>query len=362
MTQANGHERWQTVWLHGAQRRGALACLLWPLSLIYRALMAIRRTLYAHGVFASHKLDVPVIVIGNVVVGGAGKTPATLALVAHLQAQGWRPGVISRGHGRRGNDLVHVEPDTLADDAGDEPLLIRRRTGAPVCVARGRVEAGRALLMTHPEVNILVCDDGMQHLALRRDLTVAVFDDRGTGNGWLLPAGLLREPWPLAPGALGRPDLVLLQSRAGAVGQSPPTLPGVPVFKATRQLARSALGPGGGYRALEQLRQQPLTAVAGIARSDVFFEMLRERGLTLAHCVALSDHAQASDYADLVKTARHPLICTEKDAVKLFPMLATDGTLQAWAVPLELVPAPGFFEAVDARLTRLSSSHGHQTA
>ncbi len=362
MSQAKGHARWQTIWLQAAQRRGAWACLLWPLSLFYRALIAFRRGMYARGWLASHQLDVPVIVVGNVVVGGAGKTPATLALVSHLQARGWRPGVISRGHGRLGDDLVHVEPDTAAAHAGDEPLLIRQRTGAPVCVARRRVEAARALLKVHPEVNLLVCDDGMQHLALRRDLTVAVFDDRGVGNGWLLPAGLLREPWPLASGAPGRPDLVLRQSRAGLASLDLPPLPGAPIFNAARQLAASAVGSDGKSCTLDRLQQQPLTAVAGIARPDVFFDMLRERGLILAQCVVLPDHAGDSDYADVIRTARHPLICTEKDAVKLFPMLKALGSPQAWAAPLELVPDPAFFEAVDARLPRLSSRHGHQTA
>ena len=362
MTQGQGRARWQSAWLQSAQRRGALASLLWPLSLVYRALMAGRRKLYALGLLASHKPRVPVIVVGNVVVGGAGKTPTTLALVSHLQARGWHPGVISRGHGRQGDGPVHVEPETAADRAGDEPLLIRQRSGAPVCVARSRMEAARALLQAHPEVDVLVCDDGMQHLALRRDLTVAVFDDRGVGNGWLLPAGLLREPWPLATGALGRPDVILRQRRAGGASIDLPTLDGVPVFDAVRQLASSAVTSDGEYLPLAQLLGQPLTAVAGIARPEVFFDMLRERGLTLADCVSLPDHAQAADYANLVRNARHPVICTEKDAVKLFSMLPPNGSLQAWAVPLELVPDPAFFAAVDARLPRLSSRHGHQTA
>ncbi|WP_439589477.1 tetraacyldisaccharide 4'-kinase [Hydrogenophaga sp.] len=362
MSQGKWHARWQSAWLQSAQRRGALACLLWPLSLVYRTLIASRRALYALGLFVSVKPGVPVIVIGNVVVGGAGKTPTTMALVSHLQARGWCPGVISRGHGRQGDGLVHVEPDTPAHHSGDEPLLIRQRTGAPVCVARYRVEAAHALLATYPEVNLLVCDDGMQHLALGRDLTVAVFDDRGIGNGWLLPAGLLREPWPLRAGAPGRPDMVLQQGRTNAAANRPPVLNGIPIFNAVRQLAASAVGPAGENPTLAQLREQPLIAVAGIARPEVFFNMLRERGFKLADCVALPDHADVSAYADVVKTARHPLICTEKDAVKLFPMLPPDGSLPAWAIPLELVPDPTFFAAVDAHLSRLSSRHGHQTA
>lgn len=362
MSQGIGQARWQSAWLQSAQRRGLVACLLWPFSLLYRALMATRRALYAFGMLASQKPGVPVIVVGNVVVGGAGKTPATLALLAHLQARGWCPGVISRGHGRRGDGLVHVEPDTPVHLAGDEPLLIRQRTGLPVCVARRRAAAARALLAAHPEVDVLVCDDGMQHLALGRDLTLAVFDDRGVGNGWLLPAGLLREPWPMAAGAPGRPDLVLRQERAGASPRALPAPQDVPVFQSVRQLAPSAIGPGGDSRTLAQLREQPMIGVAGIARPDVFFDMLRERGIALASCVSLPDHADATAYADVLKSARHPVICTEKDAVKLFPLVPPDGTTGVWAVPLVLTPEPAFFECIDAHLARLSSRHGHQTA
>lgn len=362
MSQANRRAAWASAWLESAQQRGPLACALWPVSLVYRSLIALRRWPYALGLRASRKPEVPVIVVGNVVVGGAGKTPTTLSLVTHLQARGWRPGVISRGHGRRGDGVVHVEPDTPAHQAGDEPLLIRRRSGAPVCVARHRVEAAQALLNAHPEVNLLICDDGMQHLALGRDLTVAVFDERGLGNGWLLPAGMLREPWPLAPGSPGRPDLVLQQGRAGSATRSVSPHDGMPVFHAVRRLAAYAVAPDGQHKPLEDLHGQPLVAIAGIARPEVFFEMLRERGLKLAGCVSLPDHAVATDYEGAIHSARHPLICTEKDAVKLFPILPADGSLQAWAVPLELAPERAFLDQVDAHLARLSSRHGHQTA
>ncbi len=362
MSQGERHTPWQADWLRSAQERGALARGLWPVSMAYRALIAVRRALYAWQILPSHRVDVPVIVIGNVVVGGAGKTPATLSLVKHLQGRGWRPGVISRGHGRRGDDVVHVEPDSEPWHSGDEPLLIRQRTGAPVCVARNRAEAARSLLAAHPEVNLLVCDDGMQHLALQRDLTVAVFDDRGVGNGWLLPAGLLREPWPLATGAAGRPDVVLRQGTAGTVASPLPAMDGVPVFHAVRRLSDMAIGPGGRSRTLESLRGEPLTAVAGIARPEAFFDMLRERGLTLSRCIPLADHAGAAGYEEALGGARHALICTEKDAVKLFPMKKPGQAPDVWAVPLELSPPPEFFAYVDAQLARLSSRHGHQTA
>lgn len=362
MSQGKGPARWQATWLRAAQTRGALARLLWPISLVFGALVATRRWLYQRGILRVHRLRVPVLVVGNVVVGGAGKTPCTLALVNHLQARGWRPGVVSRGHGRRGEGLVHVRHDTPAHEAGDEPLLIHRRTGVPVCVARSRVDAARALLAAHTAVDVLVCDDGMQHLALGRDLTVAVFDDRGTGNGWLLPAGLLREPWPGAASSPWRPDLVLRQRREGAPAAALPSPDGIPVFDAVRQLAPFAQGPQGEQVELSRLQGQPLVAVAGIARPDVFFAMLREHGLTLAEAIALPDHAGDAIYEDIARCSTHPLICTEKDAVKLFGLRPAGACVAFWSVPLALRIEPGFFEAVDAGLARLSSRHGHQTA
>ena len=349
MSQAQAQMR-QAAWLERAQRRGPLSCLLWPVSLLYRGLMALRRWLYAHGLLKVHPMDVPVVVVGNVVVGGAGKTPCTIALVNHLQAQGWHPGVVSRGHGRNAAGVAHVLADTPASEAGDEPLLIHRRTGVPVCVAARRIDAARALRASHPQVDVLVCDDGLQHLALARQLAIVVFDDRGVGNGWLLPAGLLREPWPPARRASFRPDLLLQQSRAGAPAATGVVAPDMPAFQAVRQLAAHAVGPRGQRIELSQLKGQALTAVAGIARPEVFFDMLRNIGLPPTQQVSLPDHADPAAYAELVHGAQHPLVCTEKDATKLFALLPADGSVQAWAVPLELTPDPAFFEAVDARL------------
>lgn len=161
------------------QRRSLAAALLLPLALLYGGLVRLRRRLYAARLLRSERLPVPVIVVGNVVAGGGGKTPVTRALVAHLQARGWRPGVISRGYGRADAQLRAVRPDSDARAVGDEPLLLARATGAPVFVARRRAEAGRALLAAHPEVDVLVCDDGLQHLALARDLEICVFNDQG---------------------------------------------------------------------------------------------------------------------------------------------------------------------------------------
>jgi len=188
---------------------------------MYGFVVRFRQGLFISGVLKSHKLPVPLVVVGNVVAGGAGKTPLVMALVLHLKAQGIQVGVISRGFGARrvksaaapiSPEVHEVLPNSLPQDVGDEPLLIRRTTGVPVFTGVKRYAAGQALLARHPETQLIISDDGLQHLALQRDLEVVVFDDRGLGNGWLLPAGPLREPWP-------RPcDLVLHTSQRQAFG------------------------------------------------------------------------------------------------------------------------------------------------
>ncbi|MDR1968845.1 MAG: tetraacyldisaccharide 4'-kinase [Burkholderiaceae bacterium] len=317
------------------QRRGALAGLLWPLSLPYGALAALRRAVYRQGLARAERLPVPVIVVGNVVAGGAGKTPVALELVAYLLTRGWRPGIVSRGYGRRDEDCREVMPDADPHAVGDEPLLLRRRAGVPVFVARRRAEAGRAMLAAHPDCDILVCDDGLQHLPLARDVEIVVFDARGIGNGWLLPAGPLREPWPRAT------DLVL-QTEAAAAPLALP--PGAALFQAQRTLADTALRADGTHVPLAELRGQPLTALAGIARPETFFAMLRAAGLTLADTIALPDHCDFNHFPRRPNTAQ-PTICTEKDAVKLWPRQP-----DALAVPLRLDLPAAFYTALDERL------------
>lgn len=343
------HDRWHGIWA----RRGWRARLLWPVSCLYAALGAVRRWLYRAGLLTVHRLPVPVVVVGNVVVGGAGKTPTVIALVEHLRAHGWQPGVVSRGYGREGHAVLAVTGATPASASGDEPALIHQRTGAPVFVAPRRADAARALLAAHPGVDILLCDDGLQHLSLGRDVSVAVFDERGTGNGWQLPAGLLREPWP--PGRMHPcpPDLMLLQRRAGQAAAALPAS-GVPAFDAVRRLSEQAHDAQGRRAPLASLRGQPLIAVAGIARPQAFFDMLTQSGLHIARPVPLADHAAPADYRALNLQAGDTVICTEKDAVKLFPVLPPG--VSAWTVALELAPQPAFWQAFDALLAR----HNHR--
>lgn len=313
----------QRAWL----RRGLLAWLLLPLSLLFGALAALRRALYGAGILPSTRMPVPVVIVGNVVAGGAGKTPVVIAVLEHLRARGLSAGLVSRGYGRSGADCREVLAESDAALVGDEPLLVRQRTGVPVFVAPSRAQAASALLAAHPATQVLVSDDGLQHLALQRDIELCVFDERGAGNGWLLPAGPLREPWPR------RVDLVL----------RPAGLPEIAGHTVRRALAGHAVRADGKRIALAQLRGQRVAAVAGIANPQVFFRMLADAGLDLVACQALPDHHGFDQAPALPPDAA--VLCTEKDAVKLWRLRP-----DAWAVPLQLEIEPAFWHALDRLL------------
>lgn len=348
MTEAALQRTLTSAWTH----RGLLAWLLWPIALLFGALAALRRGLYRAGLLKVQCVPVPVIVVGNVVAGGSGKTPVVMALVRHLQARGVGVGVISRGYGRRARDCREVLDDSVIADVGDEPALIRRATAAPVFVAARRFDAATSLLARYPDTQVIVCDDGLQHLGLQRDLEICVFDDRGTGNGFLLPAGPLREPWPRAV------DLVL---HTGAH-------PAFAGFTAQRTLAGHALRTDGSQIALAELAREaakPLLAVAAIAKPEDFFTMLRAQGLRLAGTIALPDHYDFNSWLRN-EYEGYTVICTEKDAVKLWHKQP-----DALAVPLIFTPEPAFMTQLDAMLSvllaaplnpTLSSPHGHTTS
>jgi len=344
----------QRIWT----RRGLAAWLLLAIALPYQLLTFTRRAFYRLGVFRIVRISRPVIVVGNVVAGGAGKTPTVVALVQHLQFQGHTVGVISRGYGRKSDLTLEVLSDASPHDTGDEPLLIKRKTGAPVFVGRTRVQAAKALVTHHPETTVIVCDDGLQHYGLYRDLEICVFDDRGVGNGWLLPAGPLREPWPRRPLAqAGQATTNLMVLHTG----NKPLFGG---FTAQRFLADHALRRDGSKVVLDSLLcdgSKPLMAVAAIARPERFFSMLRDLGLPIATTQALPDHYDFDSW--LHNTGKgYQLICTEKDAAKLWKH-APD----ALAVPLVQTMGRDFWAALDSLLvnvaaTPLSSSHGHKTS
>lgn len=329
-------------------RHGWVSGLLTPLGLAVGALARLKRLAYTRGWQSSEDCGVPVVVVGNLVAGGAGKTPTVLALAEALRQAGHRPGIVSRGHGRRDTtrgDVLHVQEDTPAQIAGDEPLLLRRRSGLPVVIGRDRVAAARALLSSEPSLTVILSDDGLQHRRLARAIEVIVFDERGAGNGRCLPAGPLREPMPAAPppGAVviynaaapttpwpGRP----LQRRlAGAVS--------LPDWWAGQEASRDALLALGG---------RPLIAAAGTARPERFFESLKAAGLAFT-ALPLPDHHAF----DALPWPAGPcdVIVTEKDAVKLIGR-PLDGA-RIWVAPLDCRLDPIDVATILARLPQPGS-------
>lgn len=301
-----------------------------PLSWLYGGVASLRRRLYRRGWLASVRLPVPVLVVGNLSVGGTGKTPLTIALAEALRERGFRPGVVSRGYGgtERGPARLGERPDPAR--FGDEPCLIRA-DGTPVAVGRDRPAAARLLI--DAGCDVVIADDGLQHYRLCRDVEICVIDgSRRFGNRRLLPAGPLREPLARLAGV----DFRVCNGGHAEAGEVPMRLEG--------GMAR-ALGDGA-VRPLDAFRGQRVHAVAGIGHPMRFFDDLRARGIEVVAHPFPDHHAYAAGDLDFGDDA--PVLMTEKDAVKC----AAFAPPQAWAVPVRAVLPEAFLDAVAAKLAR----------
>ena len=291
-------------------RISALHLLLWPISLLFGALAACRRLLYRWRILPRTRLPAPVVVVGNINVGGTGKTPVTIWLAAWLANHGWQPGVICRGVGGDARAPQRVTEQDDPQRVGDEALLLARRCRCPVWIGGDRVAAARALLAASPACNVIVSDDGLQHYALARDVEIAVIDaERGFGNGMLLPAGPLREP----PRRLAQVDALIINGEAGFRREILP--PSVPSFDMRFD--------GNTFYALLNPQQltgpahfsgQRVHAVAGIGNPQRFFNRLRELGISCTIHTFPDHHPYTAD--DLAFRDADAVIMTEKDAVK----------------------------------------------
>lgn len=276
---------------------------------------------------------VPVVVVGNLVAGGAGKTPLVVALVEALGQRGWHPGVLASGYGARRGDARVVPADGDALEHGDEPVLLARRTGRPVAAGRARAHALRTLLAAHPEVDVVVSDDGLQHAHLARSVEIAVFDDRGVGNGRCLPAGPLRAPLAQAMSV----DAIALNGAARAPLPHPRTfgfriepvcfvaLDGERAPVPTGEFARGIVG-------------RDVLAVAATGAPQRFFATLRTLGID-ARTVAFADHA-VIDSRTLAGLEAACIVMTEKDAVKC----AAWADARCWSLRVRAIPEPGFVD------------------
>ena len=327
-----------------APRVTPLAALLWPASLLFRAVVAIRRGLFRMGVLRARHVGVPVVVVGNIAVGGGGKTPLACALAEALAARGMRPAFVSRGYGGSATGVRAVAADDDPSVVGDEPLILAA-TGFPVFIGRDRVAAARALVAAHPACDVVIADDGLQHYRLARDVEVAAVDGaRGFGNGLMLPAGPLREP----VARLAAADAVVrvfadprVQDAQAAGRETVALLEPLPwrnVVDPARTMDPSA------WRALD------VHAVAGIANPARFFATVRAQG------IAATEHAFADHHpftaADLAFPGAAAILMTQKDAVKC-TRLADE---RCWYLPVRAVLDPALVALVEDKV------RGSQTA
>ncbi len=309
--------------------------LLLPLSGLFCLLVWLRRLAYRRGWLKSQALNVPVVIVGNISVGGTGKTPLIIWMAQRLVAMGHRPGIILRGYGGSvGSQPTEVTPASSTAEVGDEAVMIRRRTQCPVYVGSRRVETGRRLL-AEQDCDLLLSDDGLQHYALQRDLEIVVIDGkRRFANGFCLPAGPLREP----TGRLREVDLVIVNGdpRPGECG-----------MRVTAEQAVSL--QDGETRALGEFAGQPLHAVAGIGHPERFFASLRDAGLQPV-CHAYPDHHPYTE-EDFRTISSQTVLMTEKDGVKC-QQFAPPGF---WYVPATAYPDEVFQQGFESIINRLTN-------
>lgn len=328
-------------------RRHPLGLPLIPLGWLYCAVAGLRAWAYRRGWLAQTRLAVPVLLVGNLTVGGTGKTPLVLWLVAYLRRRGQRPGIVSRGYRARAS-TARGKPVVVAADGdpgwyGDEPLLLARRSGVPVVIGRDRVAAAR-LLVERCGCDCVVGDDGLQHYRLGRALEILLIDaERGLGNRRCLPAGPLREP----ARRLRQAQLVLRN------GDGDAHWPGLRLaFDAAVHLG------DGRTRALASFVGGRVSAVAGIGHPDRFFALLRAQGLTIDP-YPYPDHHPFT-LAECARWPARPVLMTEKDAVKLQALLAAAPTSVAadlWYLPIHSVPEPAFVTRLEAALSALQADY-----
>ncbi|MCL2871420.1 MAG: tetraacyldisaccharide 4'-kinase [Betaproteobacteria bacterium] len=332
-----------------APRPTWLAWLLWPWSLLFRALASVRAALYRNGLLRSVTLPVPVIVVGNITVGGTGKTPFVIALAQALAERGFRLGIISRGYGGEASargDVVGVNADSDVREVGDEAALIAR-AGWPMAVGRDRVAAGKALLAAHPEIDVLISDDGLQHYRLARTMEIALLDgERQLGNRLLLPAGPLREPLS----RLARVNAIVLTAMGDVVPEFHSDF-GVPVFRQTlraeawRRVAKPDAQHLDEKHELDFFAQEEgVHALAGIGHPERFFATLQRFGIC-AQTQAFADHHRFTA-ADLALPQARWILMTEKDAIKC----ATIADARCWYLPIVGSIEPALLRLVEEML------------
>jgi tetraacyldisaccharide 4'-kinase len=312
--------------------RGIAAALLWPVSLLFKIIVKLRITAYRIGIFRAHRLPVPVVIVGNIYIGGTGKTPMTIWVADVLKRANFQPGIISRGYGSKNIHPKEVHPDSDAKACGDEPILIRQKTNCPVVIGRNRPAAAKHLLQLHPQVDIIISDDGLQHYAMDRDIEIVLFDNRGAGNGWMLPAGPLREPlsrhrdftvvnsmnFPAPGNRIYSRELFHMQLQGDEAEQ---------LINRSRRISLDELAENAQSTGLK------IAAVAGIGNPWRFFMMLKMRKIQPDE-YPQPDHFEYTNNP-FAKIDADVILITEKDAVKCAQIKAIAEDERIWVVPVK---------------------------
>lgn len=335
-------QRWlERQWY--SDQLGVWYFLLMPLDLLMRLLVLLRQFFYKAGILSSWRSPIPVIVVGNITVGGTGKTPLVIWLVEMLKAKGYKPGIVSRGYGGSARGVASVSVDADPMLVGDEPLLMAKQSACPVWIGKDRPAAAKALIEAHPECDVIISDDGLQHYALQRDMEIVVVDGvRLYGNKAMLPIGPMREPLR----RLMHVDAVVVNGgkRDGAAGEYSMRLCGEHFY---------ALHSPEKQVKADHFKNKRVHAVAGIGNPARFFNQLRELGLNVIEH-AFSDHHQFQP-ADLQIQGAEAILMTEKDAVKCLQFSQDN----IWVLPVQVKEVSGLEDKV---IQKIESFYGRKTA
>lgn len=324
------------------QQRGPLALMLLPFAALFAAVSALRRATWRYGFRTADRVGIPVVVVGNITAGGTGKTPLTLWLARFLMDHGYHPGIISRGYGAKNSHARAVPPDGHPKDYGDEPCLLAQRTGCPVWVGTNRVNVADGLLAAHPETDVIISDDGLQHYRLARDFEIAVIDGAlGLGNGWPLPAGPLREP----ASRLETVDAVVING-----DDSTQVWPRALRMQLQGETFRNLLHPQQTVSA-GHFSGRRVHAIAGIGNPQRFFAQLGRMGISCMPREFPDHHAYTA--TDLAFAGDEEIVMTEKDAVKC----AAFASVRHWALVVNAEPDTRLGELILARLAE-TRRHG----
>jgi tetraacyldisaccharide 4'-kinase len=307
--------------------------LLVPLSWLFAVLVALRHGLYKFGIFKSYALSVPTVVVGNINLGGSGKTPVVIWLVEQLKQNGFNPGVISRGYGANVKVPISVTASSLASEVGDEPLLIARRCLCPVFVGKNRVASGQMLINSHPECNVIISDDGLQHYRLKRDFEIAVVNQNIQEEQWLLPAGPKRE----SVSRLKTVDAVVFNGKKNVASEFEMQLVGAKFYNLQNPQLNATS---------KEFADKKIKAIAAIGNPERFFEHLRNLGLPFTG-IGFDDH-HAFSLDDLASIDCEVLIMTEKDAVKCQAFAQA----HHWVLPVEANIDPSLITLVLEKITK----------